>query len=37
VNLAAVTTIENGGVVHVLDPADMPPNADLAAIFRYTV
>jgi hypothetical protein len=34
-NLAAVRTLRNGGVVHVLEPAAMPAEGGLAALYRY--
>jgi hypothetical protein len=35
-DLAAVQTLLNGGVVYALDPGDMPDSNPLAAILRYT-
>ena len=35
-DLAAVQTLHNGGVVYALDPEEMPDSNPLAAILRYT-
>lgn len=35
VNVAAVYTLLNGGVVYAVEPAHMPCDAPLAALFRY--
>jgi hypothetical protein len=34
-DLVAVRTVRNGGTLYVIDPAEFPDNAPLAAIFRY--
>lgn len=36
-NLAAMTTVLHDGTVYVVQPEDMPDEAEIAAIFRYAV
>lgn len=35
-DLAAVSTLTNGGTVYALDTVDMPEETPIAAIYRYT-
>jgi len=36
INLAAVCTLQNGGTVYSLDPGELPGDAPVSAILRFT-